>query len=162
MENGRLSGVMRDGMDVATGPATRDAMRHPNRFGIGADGETPLVQLALGADEADARAVVVMESRALAGHPRKYPDVDSAVLVEQLVPAPVTIDNDEWAPEVGTRGDPSHELLERRHRERAGLIEQFRGARGQPIGERGNLNGLELLSHVLVLWCREACVSYLG
>ena len=43
------------------------------------------------------RAVVVVEARLLARHPREHPDVDLVVVVEQLVAAPLAVDDDERA-----------------------------------------------------------------
>src|SRR5262249_501314 len=97
----RPAGAVGDRMDVAAGASPGRSRQHPNRLGLGADRQAPLVELALHADETDARAVVVVEPGALAGHPREHPDVDPLVLVQQLVASSLAIDDHEWSPEVG-------------------------------------------------------------
>src|SRR5262249_21148033 len=52
-----LAGTVRHRMDVAAGASAGHSRHHPNRLGLGADRQAPLVELALHADETDARAV---------------------------------------------------------------------------------------------------------
>ena len=110
--DGRLSLDMRDGVDVAARAGADDARCHPDRLGAQAEREAPLVELALGADERNARAIMIVEAGLLARHPREHPDVDLVVVVEQLVAPPVAIDDDERLPEIGPRRDAAHERRE--------------------------------------------------
>src|SRR6476620_850331 len=93
--DGGLAGAVPDGMDVAAGAAAGHARRDSHRLGPGRDREATLVQLALHADEPDARAIVVVEAGLLPRHPGENPDVDPLVFVEELVATPLAVDDDE-------------------------------------------------------------------
>ena len=56
-------------MDVTASPSSHRSRCHPRRSGVVTNRQAALDQLTLHADETDGRAVMVVESGALAGHP---------------------------------------------------------------------------------------------
>ena len=92
---------------------------------------------------------MIVEARALAGHPGQHPDVDPAVLVQQLVPPALAIDHDQRPPQVVTPGDLADDRLERLGRVLAPGRQQLGGARGELIGEGIDVHGCEVERHIL-------------
>ena len=160
--DGGLTRAMGDGVDVSARPAARVPGRHRDPRRLRSDGEALFVELSLGADEADAGAVVVVKPGSLAGHPGEHPDVDAVVVVQQLVAPPSVIDNDERAPQVRPTGNALHELFQRPEGEDAGLDEELGGSVGELLGEVCDGDVLALVAHGMpsIRWCRAARGSY--
>ncbi len=104
--------LVADAVDVAGAALTRvTGTQMECRVALSVDHEV-LADAPGGAADADARDVVVVEARALAGHPREHPRVDALVLVDQLVPPPVRVEADERLPDLRAVEDVTRQLLE--------------------------------------------------
>src|SRR5689334_24823070 len=99
-------------MDV-TGAASACVARPELELDLrGTEAQPVLLHRALHAGETHARFVVVVEPRALPGHPREHPRVHPVVLVDELETAPVAVGADQGLPELRALPDAASDVLE--------------------------------------------------